>query len=294
MLPTVVGENPKGTQAVTEPFSSEATGSQHFRIPALYTLDNGWIVAAADIRWATGADSPQNLDTIVSVSKDNGRTWEWEVVNYLADMADTSTGNASSSFIDPSIVQDSNGTIHMVVDACPSYVGLMSGNQMGQESTGFDDQGRLLVAKATAGTYAPTTVSSYTYHVDLNNKNGLAVLGSDDGTDVELYPICSQDGTATDTWVDAWLNVYEKSDQDDTFTKLYVEQLGNTSNRVQKNLFFQKSEWKVYPVFYIMHRTAQVTEDGLVWSAPQFLDIKPWPWHHYDLQRYRAHYLPPL
>lgn len=274
VLPTVVGENPKGTQAVTEPFSSEATGSQHFRIPALYTLDNGWIVAAADIRWATGADSPQNLDTIVSVSKDNGETWEWEVVNYLADMAESTTNTASSSFIDPAIVQDSNGTIHMVVDACPSYVGLMSGNQMGQESTGFDDQGRLLVAKGEAGTHAPKTASSYTYYVDLNNTNGLAEPANDNGKDVILYPICSQNGTATNTWVDAYLNVYEKADQEATFTKLYVEQLGNTSNRVQKNLFFQKSEWKVYPVFYIMHRTAQVTEDGLVWSAPQFLDIK--------------------
>lgn len=272
--PTLVGENPKGTEPVDVPFSSEATGGQHFRIPSLYTLSNGWIVAAADIRWSTNLDSPENLDTIVSVSKDNGQTWEWEVVNYLADMTESSTGDASTSFIDPSIVQDSNGTIHMVVDACPSYVGLMSGNQMGQESTGFDDQGRLLVAKGNAGTYAPKTASSYTYYVDLNNKNGLAVLGNDDGTNVELYPICSQDGTATNTWVDAYLNVYEKADREDTFTKLYVEQLGNTSNRVQKNLFFQKSEWKVYPVFYIMHRTAQVTDDGLTWSAPQFLDIK--------------------
>ena len=274
VAPTVVGENPKGTEAVDVPFSSEATGSQHFRIPALYTLDNGWIVAASDIRWTTSGDSPQNLDTIVSVSKDNGQTWEWEVVNYLADMADTSTGNASSSFIDPSIVQDSNGTIHMVVDACPSYVGLMSGNQMGQESTGFDSQGRLLVAKATAGTYAPKTASSYTYYVDLNNTNGLAEPANDNGKDVILYPICSQDGTVTDTWVDAFLNVYVKSEEDGTFTKPYVTQLGNSANRVQKNLFFQNSEWKVYPVFYIMHRTAQVTEDGLVWSAPQFLDIK--------------------
>ena len=274
VAPTVVGENPKGTEAVDVPFSSEATGSQHFRIPALYTLDNGWIVAASDIRWTTGGDSPQNLDTIVSVSKDNGQTWEWEVVNYLADMADTSTGNASSSFIDPSIVQDSNGTIHMVVDACPSYVGLMSGNQMGQESTGFDSQGRLLVAKATAGTYAPKTASSYTYYVDLNNTDGLAEPANDNGKDVILYPICSQDGTVTDTWVDAFLNVYVKSEEDGTFTKPYVTQLGNSANRVQKNLFFQNSEWKVYPVFYIMHRTAQVTEDGLVWSAPQFLDIK--------------------
>lgn len=274
VLPTVVGENPKGTQPVSEPFSSEATGSQHFRIPSLYTLDNGWIVAASDIRWATNTDSPQNLDTIVSISKDNGQTWEWEVVNYLADMAETTTSNASSSFIDPSIVQDSNGTVHMVVDACPSYVGLMSGNQMGQESTGFDDQGRLLVAKATAGTYAPKDAASYTYYVDLNNTNGLAEPANDNGKDVILYPICSQDGTATDTWVDAYLNVYVKSEEDGTFTKPYVAQLGNSANRVQKNLFFQNSEWKVYPVFYIMHRTAQVTDEGLEWSEPKFLNIK--------------------
>ena len=274
VLPTVVEGNPKGTEAISVPFSSEATGSQHFRIPSLYTLDNGWIVAASDIRWATSTDSPQNLDTIVSISKDNGQTWEWDVVNYFSDMTESTTSTASASFIDPSIVQDSSGTVHMVVDACPSYVGLMGGNHMGQESTGFDAQGRLLVAKATAGTYAPTTVSSYTYYVDLNNGNDLAVVGSDEGTDVTLYPICSADGTVSDTWVDAWLNVYEKSTEDGTFTKLYVAQLGNSSKRVQKNLFYQNSEWKAYPVFYIMYRSAQVTDKGLTWSAPQFLDIK--------------------
>ena len=274
VLPTVVEGNPKGTEAISVPFSSKATGSQHFRIPSLYTLDNGWIVAASDIRWATSTDSPQNLDTIVSISKDNGRTWEWDVVNYLADMAETTTNASSSSFIDPSIVQDSNGTVHMLVDACPSYVGLMSGNQMGDKSSGFDDQGRLLVAKATTGTYAPKDLASYTYYVDLNNNNNRAVIGSYQGQEITLYPICSQDDSVTDTWVDAWLNVYVKSADSDTFTKPYVTQLGNSSKRVQKNLFFQNSEWKVYPVFYIMHRTAQVTAEGLEWSTPQFLDIK--------------------
>jgi len=274
VLPTVAGDAPKGTEATSQPFSSEATGSQHFRIPSLYTLDNGWIVAASDIRWATNTDSPQNLDTVVSISKDQGQTWEWEVVNYFADMTESTTSTASASFIDPSIVQDSTGTVHMVVDACPSYVGLMGGNHMGQESTGFDDQDRLLVAKATSGTYAPTTVSSYTYYVDLNNTNGLAEVGNYNGQNITLYPICSQDGTVTDTWVDAWLNVYEKSTEDGTFIKPYVTQLGNSSKRVQKNLFYQNSEWKAYPVFYIMYRSAQITDEGMAWSAPQFLNIK--------------------
>lgn len=42
---------------------------KNYRIPSLITLDNGWLVAAADMRWQTTADSPQNLDTIVSVSR---------------------------------------------------------------------------------------------------------------------------------------------------------------------------------------------------------------------------------
>lgn len=71
-------------------------------------------------------------------------------------MSDTSTGQESASFIDPSVLQASDGTVHLVVDACPSYCGLMSGNRMGNQSSGFDAQGRMIVALAAAGGDAPT------------------------------------------------------------------------------------------------------------------------------------------
>ncbi len=254
-----------------QPFVKGDTGSQNFRIPALLTLTNGWVLAVSDIRWRTSADSPQNLDTIASLSRDGGATWDWEVVNYFDDMADTRTGQDSASFIDPAVLQAQDGTIHMVVDACPSYVGLMHGNKMGRESSGFDDQGRLLVAKGTAGQAAPTAKSSYTYYVDLKNSDRTYQLDGD--TDIPLFSIQnSTSGSAsTDAWVDAFLNVYVE--KDGTLAPERCQQLGS-SEQVQSNLFYFNSQWKAYPVFYIMHRSATVVGDNLVWDTPQFLDIK--------------------
>ena len=254
-----------------QPFVKEDTDSQYFRIPALITLDNGWIVAASDIRWRTSGDSPQNLDTIVSLSKDGGATWNWDVVNYYDDMADNATGQASASFIDPSILQAQDGTVHMVVDACPSYVGLMSGNRMGRESSGFDKEGRLLVTRGTTGGDASTAVADYTYYADINNAEA-GVEKSVNGETITLYPICkAEDDSQSGAWVDAWLNVYVE--EDGVITPDLCLQL-SSSNAVQSNLFYRNSAWKAYPVFYIMHRSATVTENGLEWSDPQFLDIK--------------------
>ena len=270
VLPGMAPGADSGTSA-GQPFVKEDTDSQYFRIPALLTLDNGWIVAAADIRWRTSADSPQNLDTIVSISRDGGQTWDWEVVNYYDDMADTATGQGSASFIDPSILQAEDGTVHMVVDACPSYVGLMYGNRMGRESSGFDDQGRLLVTQGTAGGDASTSVADYIYYVDINN----AVAGAEksvNGETITLYPVCAAaDDSQTGVWVDAWLNVYVE--EEGIIVPDLCLQL-QSANAVQSNLFYRNSQWKAYPVFYIMHRSATVTETGLEWGDPTFLDIK--------------------
>ena len=268
--PTMAPGADSGT-SIGQPFVKGDTDSQFFRIPALLTLDNGWIVAASDIRWRTANDSPQNLDTIVSLSKDGGQTWDWEVVNYYDDMADNATGQASASFIDPSILQAEDGTVHMVVDACPSYVGLMGGNKMGWNSSGFDDKGRLLVTYGTAGGDASTAVADYTYYADINNAEA-GVKRSVNGETITLCPICeAEDNSQSGVWVDAWLNVYVE--EDGVITPDLCLQL-QSSSAVQSNLFYRNSEWKAYPVFYIMHRSATVTETGLEWGDPQFLDIK--------------------
>ena len=243
---------------------------KNYRIPSLITLDNGWLVAAADMRWQTTADSPQNLDTIVSVSRDGGKTWSYEIVNYFDDQANSATSQASASFIDPSMVQGPDGKLYMVVDACPSYTGLMGGNRMGNQSSGFDEQGRMLVALASENGDAPKEKSAYTHRVDLNAEPSRVTV---QGTELKLYPITTESGEATGYWVDAELDLFLWDGKSDSVEKVMREQL-DSGEMVQTNLFYRSSAWKAYPVFYIMLRSAEITADGLVWSEPTFLNIK--------------------
>ncbi len=258
----------KGTTSKQPFIHGQPENCNNFRIPSMITLSNGWLVAAADARWQTAADSPQNLDTMISVSKDGGETWEYEVVNYFDDMVNTRTGQDSASFIDPSLIQGKDGKVYMVVDACPSYVGLMSGNRMGRESKGFDDQGRMLVTKGQAGGDASRSKKDYTYRVD---KTSVEV--SVGNTTLKLFPITTENGDKTGTWVDAELNLYNWDGANGAVTKVMCNQIGS-DKQVHSNLFYRNSEWKAYPVFYIMLRTANVTNDGLEWGDPQFLNIK--------------------
>ena len=66
-----VSDKPSNGTTSGQPFAAGTGGSQNFRIPAMVTLDDGTIIAAADARWNTSADAG-GLDTIVSRSSDNG------------------------------------------------------------------------------------------------------------------------------------------------------------------------------------------------------------------------------
>ena len=72
-----------------QPFPvTDASGSAYcYRIPGIVTLADGTVVAMADARWNTWADCG-GLDTILSVSNDNGKTWQYTYANYLGDNGD--------------------------------------------------------------------------------------------------------------------------------------------------------------------------------------------------------------
>lgn len=261
----------KGTSQ-NQPLVREDTNSQ-FRIPALYTLSNGWIVAACDIRWTTTADSPANLDTIVSVSKDGGETWDWEVVNYFADFPSTVNSSASASFIDPAIVQTANGDVWLLVDAQAPHV---NGGKIGN---GFDGEGRLQISKSPVnGDYSmdnahDNNLHGYTfdYYVDINN----ADAGADytvDGKTVKLWPICAnEDDHETGYYVDAFFNTYYDHDEGGMQTVLTLQR--SSTKVIHNNIFYTESEWKVFPTAFIMARKATVNEEAgtLDWGEPRLI-----------------------
>lgn len=155
-----------------QPFPAGTGGSQKFRIPALITLDDGTIVAAADARWSTSADYFGN-DTIVSWSEDQGATWSYTFANYLGDGNNSKGG--TTTIIDPALVYDSeSGTIYMLVDLFPSGTNIWGCSAV----DAFDDQHRLLLSNDDRSTYGYYLEDGKIYATD-----GTAV----DGYSVDAY-----------------------------------------------------------------------------------------------------------
>lgn len=275
------------------PMSDEEVSS-YFRIPALVTLDNGWIVAACDARWPNTNDSPNNLDTIVSVSKDGGETWEWEIVNYFADFAPIqgatyypgTSKTVSASFIDPALLVDGSGTLWMAVDLQPSNVNL--GQNAQKVGSGFDADGYLMVgniSEADWGQKVNTAVGRteatraeyeayYEYRVDINGTSAKTV--EKDGKPVKLFPIFHKEDEAKTSigyYVDPFFDLWYDYGGDGGVKPVLCLQKDRTDTWVQANLFYRQSDWKAYSTTYLMLRTATVNEDTgkLEWSDPKLV-----------------------
>lgn len=140
-----MGDKPADGTTANAPFPQGTGGSNSFRIPALVTLSNGNLVAAADARWTTTYDGG-GLDTIVARSEDNGASWSYTFANYLGDNGNVYNAD-STAFIDPALAVASNDTIYMLCDLYPYGVALNGeGKTVPSAAVGFDDAGRLLLS----------------------------------------------------------------------------------------------------------------------------------------------------
>ena len=155
-----MGTKPIDGTTTGNPFAKGTAGSNSFRIPAMVTLSDGTIVAAADARWDSTLDNG-GIDTLVSVSDDQGKTWHYSYANYLGDNGNK-YDNTSSCFIDPALAVDQNDNIYMLVDLYPYGVAITSTAAYTSEidKTGFDSNGRLLLSNDNP--------NSYGYYLDGN------------------------------------------------------------------------------------------------------------------------------
>lgn len=184
-----VSDKPSDGTTSGQPFAAGTAGSQNFRIPAMVTLDDGTIVAAADARWDTTADAG-GLDTIVFRSSDNGANWNYTFANYLGDNGNT-YNKASTTFIDPALATDGS-TIYMLVDLFPGGVALNSSNQKPEAAAAFDGQGRLMLAQGGS--------SDYSYYLGAF-ENGRAQIFAANGNAVNEYT------------VDEYFNLYQGNEK---------------------------------------------------------------------------------
>ena len=116
-----ISTKPEYGTTVGQPFAPGTGGSTNFRIPGIVTLNDGTLIAACDARWNHSGDGA-GLDTIVSVSTDNGANWEYTNANYLGDNGDT-YNNQSTCFIDPGIGTDGEKA-YLIADLWPAGIAL--------------------------------------------------------------------------------------------------------------------------------------------------------------------------
>ena len=243
-----ITEKPGNETTAGQPFPTGTAGSTNFRIPGIVTLNDGTLIAISDARWSTNVDAG-GLDTIVSVSTDNGANWTYTFANYLGDNGDVYNAR-SSCFIDPAIATDGT-TAYLIADLFPAGVttyNVLYAAQSG--STGYDDNGNLLLRSDSelglnfgdTGYAASAATAAYNYYLNLETLK-LYAYGADGAEDtlVEGYT------------VDAYFNIVSDDGTVDT------------------NLFFEDSPYKPFPTNYLYMTTST---NGLEWSTPTLLNLK--------------------
>ncbi len=211
--------------------------SKNYRIPALTTLPDGTLLAAADARWDTYFDGG-GLDTAVAYSADNGQTWDTCLANYLGD-----NGNVwnpkSATFIDPALLVDGD-TVYLLVDIYPYGIALNGGVCWPAKDTGFTKDGKLALKKGTR-TAEP---EDYTYYLgDVEESTGFAKIYDASGNVVPEYK------------VDGKFNLF--SAENDTYIS---------------NLFVENGIFEVMPAAYLYLTSSK--DKGKTWSNPTLLKAK--------------------
>ena len=222
-----------------------------YRIPGIVTLADGTVVAMADARWNTWADCG-GLDTILSASKDNGKTWTYTYANYLGDNGDI-YNPWSTTFIDPAIATDGE-TVYMIADLFPAGVSTMANGYASQAgSGGFHANGKLMLRDLAGDIYkhgnsgeksaylTMATSRAYDFYLDPNADGSYTIRRVSDDSAIEGYT------------VDAMLNIRSADGSVDT------------------HLFMADSPYQVYPTNYLY---LTKSTDGLSWSAPELIVAK--------------------
>ena len=228
-----------------QPFDNKEFGSERNRIPALYTLNDGSVMAGADIRYSHGADSPNNIDIAVAISKNGYTDWKYSMVNHFDDYVDTVTSKDSASFIDSVIVQSKTGRIFLLADVQPSECGYLQC----KTGTGFieiDGKKHLLL---TTGKNSDK-LDSFGYYI-----------GEYDG---DFAPILKRaNSEATEYTIDREFRLYKNG------KAIYTAQKGADGVNIQQNIFYSSAEFKCYKTTYLWLRYSD--DNGKTWSHPSIL-----------------------
>lgn len=230
--------------APQNPFDRGTLSCSEYRIPALLTLDDGSVVAAADLRWNHGTDAPQNLEIGVAVSSNGYSGWWYTVPNYFDDYADGAGSKQSAAYIDSALLQSESGRVFLLSDLFLSGTGYPNA-QKGSGCVTVD--GKSYIALTSKGS------SDYSYYIA--------------PFDGDFAPV-KQNGRPTGYSVDTQYRLYKDG------AALTMAQKGDgdkeTGNRIAQSVFYADADLHVFPTPFLCLRHSD--DGGKTWSAPTLLN----------------------
>ncbi|MBQ3004993.1 MAG: exo-alpha-sialidase [Clostridia bacterium] len=223
------------------PFDTGTLSVERYRIPALYTLNDGSVLASADMRYNHGTDAPHNIDIAIAISKDGYANWNYQVLNHFDDYKDGVSDSGSASYIDSAVVQSKNtGRIFIVCDTFPTG----GGYNQALKGTGFTEINGRKYMLLTDGENTDK-LSTFNYYIGEFSK--------------DFADIFTRSGEKTSYSVDAEYRLYKNSQP------LYITQNGG-DKRVQQNVFYNASELCCYLTSYLTMKYSD--DNGKTWSNP--------------------------
>ncbi len=261
----------------TDGSTAANAGSNYFRIPSLLSTQQGTLIAATDLRYGGTADSANNLDIGVR-TRTAGET-EWNDVIAPAYFGDFSNAthimnssssytynNASASFIDPVLVEDTmfhDSRIFMVTDAFVSGGG--SGSHSYYGATSYPGSGFVEIDGQSYWKLQKEGESGYNYYVDAVNldEDGMrTIYRLSDNTPLEDYKLTSFFEVVYQGEVQT---VAQRSTTYDYDTNT-ITQTGYSGEDVPMNIMYDSSEFTVYPTMYLYMFYSD--DQGETWSHP--------------------------
>ena len=215
-----------------QPFPGGTLGCNQFRIPGIIRLENGNLFAVTDARWDCAKTDYGGIDTMYSVSEDDGKTWKPSYAAYFPD-SNTTPENPSdtTTCIDSCVVQDKTGRIHIIVNMNPT--GITTGLKWPGKGSGFVNiNGKEYISLVKDYSLTDTVP-------DEIPREKLFYLNED-------REIVSAVSGKTEYSADGYFNLYKNGEA------LYQKQV-DTNETVQQNLFYRDSEFHVYNTMFSLH-----------------------------------------
>ncbi len=228
----------------SNPFEPGTLFCERFRIPALLTLNDGSVLAAADLRWNHGTDAPQNLDIAAAVSPDGYGRWVYSVPNHLDDYADGAGSTRSAAYIDSALLQSETGRVFLLSDLFLSGTGYPNA----QKGSGcLSVLGRQHIALAQTGS------EDYRFYI---------------ADFAGAFAPVMEDDRPTAYSVDREYRLYKNG------VLCTIQQKGNndapTGQTAAQSVFFAASDLHVFPTPFLCLRHSD--DGGNTWSAPTLLN----------------------